>query len=78
MTRHGTFVCAGCGEAVHRARPVEEALRESQRQWGAIPDGHRVEICDLCHEALMAAWNALTPGERALLEAQRAVHEAGS
>jgi rubredoxin len=47
-----TYVCEMCGEEFEKGRSDEDAMRESKKQFGQVPESKLAIICDPCFKKL--------------------------
>lgn len=69
----GYFECGHCGEKYARGWPPADAAAEHERIFGFREDqivDEVIEVCDACHQALLAWWQALPAAERDAMERQ--------
>lgn len=51
------YVCAECHRVFPKGRSDDDALDDSRRKWGEIPEHERATVCDDCYRVLMARFN---------------------
>ena len=56
LQKENTFTCDNCHQTFDKERTDEEALAESQKIFGVVPEEEQTTVCDECYNEMMAWW----------------------